>query len=233
MTSLYRWGGMPGTIPGFAGRIPGLLGPPTSLKWSPADESPFGLAGVDCRMHSQAAICATSELEVAETFGRLRDDDWAPDPDPGAGDGSACHLVYPAWPHPYEGSWYRAGQMEDKFDVLRRGDLVFVRSSWTGVLWLTAAVHLEGDTLTVDRVWGGDEDGSPGSPLRVRQLDFVLKSHALGWWCPHPLPADLDPGDPAKIGTYSFVLYGRRAYFGSFEDTTAFARSLDGRALFE
>lgn len=232
MTSLYRWGGPPSGIPGFAGRIPAIVGPPTSLTWTPADASPFGLAGVDCRMHTQAAICATSDPEVAETFGRLRDDDWRPTLDRDAAH-SACRLAYADWPLRDEGFWYRARQMEDKFDVLHRGDHVFVRSSWTGVLWLTGSVRFEGDALIVEHVWGGDEGGTPRSPLRVRQLDFIPKSHALGWWCPHPLPAHLDASDPAAIGTYSFVIYGRRGYFGSFGDTTTFMRSLDDRAMFE
>jgi len=233
MTDLYRWGGPPAGIPGFAGRIPELVGPPASLTWTAAEASPFGLAGVDCRKHSQAAICATSEVEVAETFGRLRDDDWRPELDPGALPASPCRLVYPDWPRRDEGFWYRATQMEDKFDVLRRGAHAFVRSSWTGELWLVGAVRDGDGALVVERVWGGDDGGSPESPLRARQLDFVLKSHVLGWWCPHPLPDRLLPGDPAAIGSYSFVLYGRRAYFASFEDTTGFARSLDGRAVHE
>lgn len=232
MTSLYRWGGMPDTITGLPGRIPERVGPPSSLVWTSAADSPFGIAGVDCRMHTQAAICATSELETAETFGRLRDDDWQPELDPDALPSTACRLVYPGWPRRDEGFWYRAVQMEDKFDVLRRGDHVFVRSSWTGNLWLVGALRDEGDALVVERVWGGDEGDVPEPALRVRQLDYILKSHALGWWCPHPLPGHLGPDDPAAIGSYSFVLYGRRAYFGSLDDTTAFARSLDGRAVF-
>lgn len=232
MTSLYRWGGAPTKIPGFAGRIPAIVGPPTSLTWTRAEDSPFGLAGVDCRMHTQAAICATSEQEVAETFGRLRDDEWRPELDPDAAH-SACRLAYSDWPLRDEGFWYRATQMEDKFDVLHRRDHVFVRSSWTGTLWLAGAVRFVGDALIVERVWGGDDGGTADSPLRARQLDFILKSHALGWWCPHPLPPHLDANDPAAIGTYSFVIYGRRGYFGSFDDTTTFARSLDDRALFE
>lgn len=232
MSSIYRWGGLPDGIPGIPGRIPERVGPPTSLVWTPAEESPFGLAGVDCRLYTQVAIAATSNLEDAETFGRLREDDGWLECDLNALPASPCRLVYPDCALPEEGFLYRAAQMEDKFDLVRFGDVIFMRSSWTGEPWLAGAVRDEGGALVLERVWGGEEEEGPDPPLRVRQFDYLLKSHALGWWCPHPLPRRLDPDDPAEIGSYSFVLYGRRAYFGSFEDTTRFARSLDGCSVF-
>ncbi len=163
MTSLYRWGGMPDTITGLPGRIPERVGPPSSLVWTSAADSPFGIAGVDCRMHTQAAICATSELETAETFGRLRDDDWQPELDPDALPSTACRLVYPGWPRRDEGFWYRAVQMEDKFDVLRRGAKRYTAARKTDG-WAKSAVF--GKAFRLTRTAGPEEH--PEFTLEVR-----------------------------------------------------------------
>jgi hypothetical protein len=216
---LYRWG-VPN--PGMPGRIPSTVGPATSCKWVEAADNPFQVRLLDCRPYTQAAVCVTSDEDEARRFGALR-----------AGDGSEhrgrlpdrateypCRLEFPSWDRAAEGPLFLADEMEDKWDLFRYDDRLYFADSWTGRLRLVAETVRGDQTVVVVRVFGPESSAPLSPPLAVRQADYLLKSHAFNAMCPHTVPPDVPP-EPGQVATYSFVTYGRRAYFASYEDTTA------------
>ena len=54
--------------------------------------------------------------------------------------------------------------------------------------------------------------------LAIRQVDFLVKSHLLSAMALHPLLAELG-NDAEKQALRSFESYGRRALYGTLEET--------------
>lgn len=126
-------------------------------------------------------------------------------------------LVYPLKGAIADGALFKAQQMEDKWDLYLYGDRLYFVRSWTGALTYVAGFVITSDHLIIERLWASREQA--GDPQYVlRQLDYLVKSHALGRRLPHPLPDHLER-DTQAIGLFSFGQYGRRCCFGTFEDT--------------
>src|SRR5205085_2872653 len=129
-----------------------------------------------------------------------------------------CRLEYPGWDAAAEGPLFRADEMEDKWDVFHYDGRLYFADSWTGRLRLVAETERAGDAVVVVRVFGPDSPPPMNPPLAVQQADYLLKSHVFNAMIPHPVPPDVPP-EPGQVATYSFVTYGRRAYFASYDDT--------------
>ena len=57
-------------------------------------------------------------------------------------------------------------------------------------------------------------------PFAVKQVDFLVKSHVLDRWCPHPIPPGLGT-DAEAIAQDAWLTHGRRGLFATDADTTA------------
>lgn len=107
--------------------------------------------------------------------------------------------------------------MEDKWDICLYDNTLYFARSWTGELWFRAIIEVDGVGLRVTRIDAKGDDFADRKPFAIRVVDFLIKSHLLGFEVPHPLPSDL-PDDPETITTYSFQWYGRRGLFATCDD---------------
>jgi hypothetical protein len=131
-----------------------------------------------------------------------------------------CAMTYELAGPLEEGVVFRATEMEDKWDIFRQGDRILFCRSWTGQLALLAEIGHDGSSLAIHRVWATSKMDHDDPELPVRQVDYLIRSHALGRMVPHPLPSGL-PRRAQDVGDYSFAIFGRKCGFGSFENTMA------------
>ncbi len=191
----------------------------SGVRWLEPAESPFGIRVLDCRSLTQTVTAVTQDQAVAESYCRLRGSQGLEcrGQVPEGADPIPCDLRYAYAGAAKDGPLFKAQQMEVKWDIyLHEGFLYFCRS-WTGELVFRAGLAITGREAAVSGVEATTTPEDPSLP--VREVDFLIKSHIFGQEAPHPLPASLRP-DPREIALYSFSRYGRRALYGSFEDTT-------------
>jgi hypothetical protein len=181
----------------------------------------FGVELLDCRAFSETMVSGTANPQVVETFSRLRTASGeqycgTQPPEPMTW---PCRLKYPHQGESRDGPLFKAGDMEEKWDIyLHDGSLYFARS-WTGHLEFTAKIAIHDDHAEVTSVTGrktlGAED--PGYPVDV--VDYLIRSHLYGLPAPHPLPRSLGR-EPVELALFSFSQYGRRAILGTFARTS-------------
>lgn len=201
--------------------------PHAIVEWIPPEKNPYGVRLLDCRDFCRTMVSMSADPERARRFVELRDSTGAEHTgrSPANMARIAALLRYPLDGQPPDGSLFRAGEMEEKWDIyLHAGWLYFARS-WGGELVFRAEVRFTGPQAYVTDI-EADSKISGDPVLAVRQVDYLIKSHLLGNEVPHPLPADLSD-DPMQIAVYSHSWYGRFAAFGSFDDTTRFGRKFD------
>jgi len=192
------------------------------LEWLPVEANPFGVRVLDCQplvngmpaMQEPAAAARFAELRQLEPVS-LREQH----PEDAAL--IACALQLP-FPRPAgEGVVFRAEVMEDRWDLfLVEGWLYFVRS-WSGQLVYRASVRFEPGRAFVRAIEAPGEAAREDAAFCMREVDYLIKSHALDAMVPHPLPAGL-PSDPKQIALFSFSRHGRRGCLATYEDATAF-----------
>jgi hypothetical protein len=192
------------------------------LNWLGPDQNPFRLRVLDCRPFSTSMISTTKDPSIAARFNRLRRSTGEEHRGhhPGGPLTAPCALRYPFNGEGKDGPLFVAGQMEDKWDIyLYDGYLYFARS-WTGELVFRATVEFRGREAVVTAVEASRAKVPDDPALAVRMVDFLVKTHLCRQEAPHPLPRD-HSDDKQAIALYSFSEYGRWAFYGSFEDTTA------------
>ena len=107
--------------------------------------------------------------------------------------------------------------MEDKWDIYFYDGYLYFTRSWTGDLIFLAEIGFAEQEARITMVETGlkeDED-----QFVVQQVDFLVKSYLLGLTSLHPLPKSRRMDPPYVLATFSFARFGRRARYGTFEDT--------------
>ena len=198
-----------------------------SIRWMEADDpgNPFKIRIFNCLSTAMGLLSATQNPAIAAQYNERRRDDGRSFAGrlPAEAVEQVCDLQYPAEGGLSEGPLHVSREMEDKWDVyLYTGRLYFVRS-WTGDLVAAADIRLEGSEVVMSKVWLARAKASEAT-YAVRFVDFLIKSHLLGWRPPHPIPADT-PNDPQAIAMMSFSLFGRHGFAATFEDTLDFRGS--------
>lgn len=189
-----------------------------AVRWLLARESPFEIPVLDCRPIALGMTSTTSSATIAERFLTLRDD-------PGEGltgvelpDSVPLPLPfdYPLCGRPPAGPVFKALAMEDKWDVYQLDGMLYFCRSWTGDLVYQARIDW---TPTFCRVVEIRHDRRSGAThLHVQAvLDFLMKSHLCGIIAPHPL-RQIDDPTPDRLALASFSDFGRRGWYGTFED---------------
>jgi hypothetical protein len=222
-TPLYRWG--PVEFP-HPERAPPVVGQGVA-RW--LDSSPFGVAGVDCRPRSYGGFSVTTNPEVPERFAALREADGEAYEGqlPEGGVEAPCRLVYPELRADMQGILFVPEVFEDRWVIYQRGARLYFVSTSSGQLWLVAQADPSAEVLTLASVWAAPPQGpDTRPPFEVQQADFLVKSHVLGRWCPHPVPAELGT-DAEAIAEHAWLTHGRRGLFGTHADTTAISTHLE------
>jgi hypothetical protein len=203
-------------------------------RWLAPHQTAFGIEVLDCRPLTQALVAVTADPDVAARFVTLRQSDGRGyvGTQPANGRVTACQLRYPfGGSERLAGPMFKAQEMEDKWDLYVYDDTLYCARSWTGDLIYSARIHVADGDLTIDEIHvAGDADEDPS--YSIRALDYLIKSHLFKLGVPHPLP-DARIRDPEQLAVGSFSRYGRKAWFGTFEETVglpAVERVLWGRA---
>jgi hypothetical protein len=188
-------------------------------RWIEADQSPFGVRIFDCRAIATAMMTSTADADAAAQFMALRESD-----------GSHLFGQRPANPVrvdvsmsypldlkdlPDRGIVFRAGSMEEKWDIaIDDGVLTFARS-WTGEVVYNCDIKREDgayvvSTLVLSDDMVVDEDVS----YHVHVVNYLLWSHVFDIVYPHPLARGED-ADEDTILTSSFSSFGKRGWFAT------------------
>jgi hypothetical protein len=186
-------------------------GPVPAPRWIPAEESPFGIATLDCRPWVEGRAAAP-DAAAAARFAALRGATGAahrgrtPEPPSTVG----CRLAW-GWTAPAaDGALFLAAVPEHKWDVFLWDRDLFLARSWSGALEYRAAATLEPGRLRVSAVTARREVAEADPAFVVATVDFVVRAHLLGEAAPHPLPTGVT-GAPEELAALSFNLFGSAA----------------------
>jgi hypothetical protein len=170
---------------------------------------------------TQGTLSVTSASEVAERYVALRASTGEEYVGALPEDYSRvdCTLSYSARDSGYaEGPLFKAAAMEEKWDIYLYQQRIYLARSWSGLLCYVADVTFRTDNTaeipTITYMNGLHEEA--GMP--VKTVDFLIKSHVFGAIVPHPMWGDPET-DPQQLAMVSFTLFGRRCWFGTWEDT--------------
>lgn len=220
---LYRWGPVASL---HKERSPSHVGPGL-VRW--ADESPFGVPGVDCRSRSLGAVSVTTDKADVQRFDFLRAHDGSTFEGAMPEDAVAhdCWLAYPTVSARHHGVLFAPRIFEDRFVMYQRPGAITVVGSWSGHVHAVAGWQPQGTGIVIRRVWAEPTHASVHpTPFAVQELDFLMKSHVLDRWCPHPAPPSLGR-DSEAIANAAWLEYGQRGLFATDADTTAVEAHLE------
>ena len=192
---------------------------PPPVRWLAPNENPFGVEVLDCRVYAASMIATTADPQIAKQYSGLRTSSGEEFRGSSPRDARkvACSLTYQVNQRPGHGPAFKSQQMEDKWDIYFYDDYLYFTRSWTGDLVFRAEMRFadgQARMSLIETSLKDDED-----QFIVRQVDFLVKSHLLGLASLYPLPKSRRTDPPNVLALYSFALYGRRALYGSFEDT--------------
>jgi hypothetical protein len=192
-----------------------------AVRWLEADDpaNPFDVSGCDCLGFVGAMLSSTPDSQSAARFLELRSDDGRAlvGKLPDAPREMACDLLYPYVGEVRDGVLFKAGRMEEKWDIYLYQSKIYFCRSWTSNLLYVAHFSADGQGVAITKIVAAGELAADPT-LPVRQVDYLNKSHLFGRAAPHPLPAEL-PRDLQKIAFYSFSQYGHKCCFGTYENT--------------
>ena len=116
---------------------------------------------------------------------------------------------------PDRGLIFRAGSMEEKWDIaIDDGVLTFARS-WTGEVVYNCDIRRENDVYLVSTlVLSDDLIENDDVSYHVHVVNFLLWSHVFDIVYPHPLPKGADV-DEDTILMSSFSAFGKRGWFAT------------------
>ncbi len=192
-------------------------GTPMTSSTSNQDSSP-GL--IDCRELSLSMTSWTQNPEIAEIFFARQKADGSDlvGKLPNGAREFMCDLTYPIKTKPPQGPLFKAAQMEDKFNVYHYDGVFYFERSWTGELYFAVKAVWSENLLRFTTAYLEEKRGDDELFAR-RVIDFLFKSHCLNMVVPHPVWPSLRKSDKKEIQLWSFSIFGRRAWHGSFDET--------------
>ena len=118
-----------------------------------------------------------------------------------------------------DGPVFKAEVMDDKWDMYLYGNHLYISRSWTGQLCYVADCTFRPDRVEIHKITVR-EDITENQPSYVeRVVDFLVKSHMSNMAVPHPFPESKRNATADDLAAHSFVVFGRRGLFGTFEET--------------
>jgi hypothetical protein len=108
--------------------------------------------------------------------------------------------------------------MEVKWDIYIYDSTFLLARSWTGQLNYRAKAEVTADAIRIRSI----ETMAHLAEIAPQAVYFLIGSHAMGQVLPHPIPRDT-PEDPHHIALVSFSMFGNKACYASYEDTTRYA----------
>jgi len=188
-----------------------------AARWLAPNENPWGLVVLDCTQFASMMISFTESIEVAKKFDSLRSS---------TGEelrnqvfnptlSIPCDLAYKITRRAPDGPIFKSQAMEVKWDIYLYDDKLYFCRSWSGEMLYRATTKCEPPILHVALV---ETSQKSGEKTTLRNVDFLVKSHALQAKALHPLPENLGR-DPEQLAQHSFSAYGSKGLYGTLEET--------------
>jgi hypothetical protein len=178
--------------------------------WLADADNPYGVPIVDLRPFALAMVSVSQDPQMAANAMSYGGDDGTAflEQQPPSSRVVDCALVFRIDRVLLEGALFQPAAMEDKWALYFRAGRILCIRSWQRRVMVSAQVRTEGDLVVVGPVTGMFvDDESP--EMTVRELEFVLRSHALQDRVPAPLASE--PTDLQSTAMAMFSLWGRRA----------------------
>jgi hypothetical protein len=182
------------------------------IPWIPAADNPWGVPVLDVRPVTLGMLSSSQDPQMASNAVSYGGEDGSSFADelPPVDRTLDAALAFASDGTLADGVLFAPTAMEDKWAVfVADGRILFVRS-WLRKVWVTAQVHIEGETAVVGPIRGAFLGEDPEAPeLTVQLVDFLLRSHALGQVWPAPLPLGLE-GDPKAAALWCMRMFGHK-----------------------
>jgi hypothetical protein len=189
----------------------------TPARWLAPSDNPWGLVVLDCTQFACTMISFTANSEIAEKYDHLRSS---------TGEefrnqvfnptlSIPCNLAYKVTKRAPDGPIFKSQVMEVKWDIYLYDDKLYFCRSWGGELFYRATLECEPPML---RVFLVETNQKSDERSTIRNVDFLIKSHALQAKALHPLPENIGR-DTEQLAVHSFSVYGSRGLYGTFEET--------------
>ena len=194
--------------------------PVYNFKWYETGEgNPFQMRVLDIRSYTQHMISTTKDPNVAEGFVKNR-----------ASIGQEYRgfafnaptvlevsLTYPHNGEKMEGAGYKAGEMEDKWDIYCWDNVMYFVRSWTGDVGYKAQVtyndnHFSIQNIEFQRASSALEEQS----IALNNVHFLISTLLFKRVQPHKIPRHLLTNE--EIAAYSFAAFGRNSWYATYED---------------
>jgi hypothetical protein len=190
-------------------------------KWVDSSQNQFGISLLDLRASVFGSTAWATSKDIVESFSRLRRVDGAqyvntlPE-DPVEFDSNLSFEYSGAHD---EGPVFKSQVMEDKWDMYVWGERLYIARSWTGALSFVAQCAFKSKSVEIHKIFAERQIVSGDLQYAGRVVDFLVKSHMSNMVVPHPLPARLKHESLREMAAHSFLMFGRRGLFGSFDET--------------
>lgn len=188
-----------------------------AIRWLAPSENRWGLEVLDCTQYANTMMSFTGDVEIAKKYQNLRRSTGEELPSQVFNPTLSipCDLAYKIRRRAPDGPIFKSQVMEVKWDIYLYNDQLYFCRSWGGELFYRATAECEPPTLRVLLVETSQRIDEKNA---VRNLDFLMKSHALQAKALHPLSESMGR-DTQKLAQFSFAAYGCRGLYGTFEET--------------
>jgi hypothetical protein len=187
-------------------------------RWIEARDNPFGIRVFDCRPFTRTATATSRDLNIAQQFAASRSDNGSSRRHqlPAEAVTVECELRYAKSVPFIDGPFYRARNMEEKWDIDYFDNRMYFSRSWSGLLALVANVKQQPVGFEILSIFTVPVPSLETVPSDV---DFLIKTYLFHAEAPHRVSQEI-PDEEMAIVTYSFSKFGRDASFATYSDTT-------------
>src|SRR5579871_66328 len=191
---------------------------PPEIPWVEAADSPWGVRMLDVRTVAENMISTSSDPQCAAnaiSFGRDDGSAFAAEK-PIVSRTIKAHLRYRVDGPLADGALFLPWVMEQKWAIFhRQGRILFVLS-WTRQLHAVATVEAHEDYVEITEIEGVFTSVDEDPAFTERVVDFLLRSHALRYLYPAPLPPGIEES-PQEAALWCFQMFGNRAHCATKE----------------
>lgn len=182
------------------------------IYWVEPEDNPWGVRLLDVRAVTENMISTSSDPQCAMNALSFGGDDGSAfaAEEPIVPRKTKAHLQYRVDGPLADGALFLPWEMEQKWAIFhRQGRILFVRS-WTRKLHAVATVETHDGYVEITEIAGAFTDADEDPALTARVLDYLLRSHALRFVYPAPLPEGMEES-PQEAALWCFQMFGNRA----------------------
>lgn len=182
------------------------------IEWVPAEKNQWKVPVLDVRPVTQTYLSTSTNPECAENAVSYGRDDGISftKQTPDVQREISADLSYRIDRILAPGALFIPGVMEHKWALYFHGGRILCIRSWVRKLVVSAQVECGDGLARVVSIQGSFTGDNEDDDFKVRTMDYLLRSHALGLLFPVPLPPDFDK-DPKFAAMWCMNTFGKLA----------------------